>query len=207
MKPLLSILVPTFNGWSRIQTLLLSFYRHGYVGNTDIEIIIADNDSTDNSFQLLSRYRQDFQSYCNHTNIGFQGSVITLMHKAQGQYFWILGDDDCIGISASEIINIISECSAPSCFISYPEYYIFHNLDKLECFMSEPRLPFGYIASSIFPLNPCMIELFENHLEYRHRSPQYFAKLEYVVKHNLNINILPNDLLENHSIQGISLFF
>jgi len=70
----------------------------GYEG--DCEIIISDNCSTDNTGEVIERWksalgpRTRFTYYSNEENIGGMANIVSCLRKATGNFVWSLGDDD-----------------------------------------------------------------------------------------------------------------
>ncbi len=105
-RPLLSICISTFN---RAQWLTLNLRNLAQLlpgPHPEIEIVVCDNTSTDNTPKVVHPYlhRADFRYYRNPENVGMLGNLRVTAHHARGQYVWILGDDDMIAPGAIEKI-------------------------------------------------------------------------------------------------------
>ena len=100
-KPLLSICIPTYNRAHYLKECL-----EGLVCQFDdkrvydqVEVVISDNASTDNTQALVEEYRQKYTNityFKNKENIGFDLNVVNAVEKASGTYCWYMGDDDTI---------------------------------------------------------------------------------------------------------------
>ncbi|EKD23710.1 MAG: glycosyl transferase family protein [uncultured bacterium] len=100
-KPLLSICIPTYNRAHYLKDCLESVvcqfddeevYRQ-------VEIVISDNASEDNTEELVKEYQRRFKNinyFKNKENIGFDLNVVNSVEKASGMYCWYMGDDDAI---------------------------------------------------------------------------------------------------------------
>jgi glycosyltransferase involved in cell wall biosynthesis len=97
-RPLLSICISTYNraGWlavnlANLNRLMPSFQK-------EVEIIVCDNTSTDNTPEIIKPYlwRKDFKYYRNPRNVGMLGNLKVTAHHARGRHVWILGDDDLL---------------------------------------------------------------------------------------------------------------
>ncbi|MGA9587348.1 MAG: glycosyltransferase family 2 protein [Terracidiphilus sp.] len=102
-RPLLTIAIPTYNRSAFLAQLLdvlapqLASHRGG------IELLISDNASPDETHALVERLRTKGLA-CNYvrnqTNIGADANFLQCFKLAQGQYVWIVGDDDIIPAGA-----------------------------------------------------------------------------------------------------------
>ena len=101
ITPLLSILIPTYNGASKYITDVLDCLVRGVslCDKNEIEIIVSNNASSDNTESILSEYEKYpfFKHYYNEENLGSAKNIILLTDTyATGLYGWVLGDDDLI---------------------------------------------------------------------------------------------------------------
>ena len=93
--PLVTIGIPTYNkadGFLKeaIQSALDQTYAN-------IEIIVSDNCSTDNTTELIKQIRDNRLEYNRHeVNIGPNNNFNYCLKQASGEYFLLLHDDDLI---------------------------------------------------------------------------------------------------------------
>ncbi|TAM20944.1 MAG: glycosyltransferase family 2 protein [Nevskiaceae bacterium] len=108
-KPLLTIAIPTYNRGDRLNLLLEALSCENF--GDQIEVIIADNASEDNTADVIGRYLESnpkWIAYRHAENLGMDGNFLSCYLKATGEYLWLLGDDDRIvsgGIRA--VLNLI----------------------------------------------------------------------------------------------------
>ncbi|MBN2239559.1 MAG: glycosyltransferase [Dehalococcoidales bacterium] len=89
---LVSICVPTYNAEETILATLDSIFRQTY---DNLEIIVLDNASTDNTFHLLeSIHDPRLTIHQNPSNIGAENSFEKLVRMAKGEYVAIFHSDD-----------------------------------------------------------------------------------------------------------------
>lgn len=96
MAVLLSICIPTYN---RAQFLAQAIESIIADATDEIEIIISDNASTDNTADLVLAYKQEFSRityFCWKENMGADLNFLKSVELATGNYCWILGSDDAI---------------------------------------------------------------------------------------------------------------
>jgi glycosyltransferase involved in cell wall biosynthesis len=93
-KPLVTIAIPTYNRagttlGATIESALSQTYEN-------IEIIVSDNCSGDNTSQMLDSYGNKIRSLRQKVNLGSNGNYNALLQAAKGTYFLLLHDDDLI---------------------------------------------------------------------------------------------------------------
>lgn len=99
IKPLLSIYIPTYNGAESCLDLVLASATRIANQYRDIEVIVSDNCSIDETEQLCLKYKSicpHFAYYRNEENIGFNYNMLKVSEYAHGEFVWIIGDDDVI---------------------------------------------------------------------------------------------------------------
>lgn len=101
MSKLLTIAIPTFNRASFLDQQLtwLATAIKGF--ESECEIIISDNCSTDKTQEIINKWRQiftqtTFTTNKNQTNIGVMANIAYCFQAARTEYVWVIGDDDPI---------------------------------------------------------------------------------------------------------------
>lgn len=93
-KPILSICIPTYNrGKYLIQAL--DSYVNNKAFSDEIEIVISDNASTDNTRELVAPYLQRFSNikyFCNERNL-IDGNFPITLDRATGHYLKLMNDN------------------------------------------------------------------------------------------------------------------
>lgn len=92
--PLVSIGVPTLNGAKRIGKALNSIFNQNYA---NIEIVISDNGSTDNTEEVVRSYADHdprIKYFKQPQNGGLAFNFEFVLQNATGKYFTWLSDDD-----------------------------------------------------------------------------------------------------------------
>ena len=97
---LLSICIPTYNGTkSYFGKVLNNTIALAEMYPGEVEVVVSDNASTDNTQEILSVYNDKscLRCYRNEENLGFHGNLKALTDKySRGKYTWMIGDDDFI---------------------------------------------------------------------------------------------------------------
>jgi abequosyltransferase len=100
----LSICIPTYNFGAFIGETL-----HSIVGQAteDIEIVVVDGASTDNTPHVVQKVQQSFPRLRFHrrdTNMGVDADLAEAVELAQGHYCWLMSSDDVLAPHAVERI-------------------------------------------------------------------------------------------------------
>lgn len=107
MRPKLTIAIPTYNRSSKLSECVDRVIEYGK--DLNIEIIISDNASTDNTQEVVERIKKnnpEISYYRNSENLGFDGNFLNCFEKAKGQYVWLLSDDDILLPGAIESVLV-----------------------------------------------------------------------------------------------------
>ena len=92
MKPLISIIIPTYNREKTIGRAIKSAVFQTY---PNLEIIVVDDGSTDNSKNAVKQLKDKRIAYVSHkTNLGASAGRNTGVEKARGEYIAFLDSDD-----------------------------------------------------------------------------------------------------------------
>ena len=98
-RPLLSICIPTYNGARRIESALYSLAPQAAAHGGEVELIVSDNCSTDDTREVVERARKwgPIRYHRNEQNVGQARNVLRLTNElAEGEFAWVLGDDDLV---------------------------------------------------------------------------------------------------------------
>lgn len=103
---LISVCLPTRNGAGRLESVVRSIQAQDHA---NFELVISDNASTDGTEELcreLARADERIVYVRQAENVGLLNNFISAMHKARGEYFRWVGDDDWLAP------NCLSRCLA-----------------------------------------------------------------------------------------------
>ncbi len=95
-KPLVSVVIVTYNGESIVLRCLESVLNSDY---RPIEVIVVDNASTDGTRQLLSERSQSWDQVRiieNPENLGYAGGNNMGVRESRGEYIILLNDDTVV---------------------------------------------------------------------------------------------------------------
>lgn len=123
-QPLVSIGIPTYNRAELLKRSIESALIQDY---ENIEVIVSDNDSTDDTRAICQFYRdQDVRlKYIRQRrNVGPSANFDAVLKEASGQYFMWLGDDDWIDVSyVSHCMSVFTQEPDVALVSGAPIYY------------------------------------------------------------------------------------
>lgn len=88
-NPLISVMMPTYNNGKYIKQAIESIYAQKY---DNIEIIVIDDGSTDNTKELLKQYKDIKYFYIEHKGISFARNIA--LENSKGEYIAFCDSDD-----------------------------------------------------------------------------------------------------------------
>ena len=89
--PLVSIVMPAFNAEKTIVRAIDSVLKQTY---PNIELLIINDGSTDNTSEIVSKYRDSRVALINQGNKGLSGARNTGLENIKGEYVTFLDSDD-----------------------------------------------------------------------------------------------------------------
>lgn len=107
MKPLVSFIIPCYNGEKYIQSIINQLYSSS---RNDFEVIVVNDGSKDNSDSIIKKLVNTYPSlnYIYQENKGASAARNTGLSVAKGQYICFLDCDDSIVISnMDKLLNSI----------------------------------------------------------------------------------------------------
>ena len=127
-KPLISVIIPTYNRAEIINIPLQSVFNQSY---KNLEIIIVDDRSTDNTETVINNINDPRIRYiCQSTNKGGAAARNTGIEAAKGEYIAFLDSDDAWVANKLELqLAQIKKHSNPEGVVSYTQ--VFHSLSGI----------------------------------------------------------------------------
>ena len=114
--PLLSICIPTYNRADVLNETLASIVNNADFGN-EVEVVISDNASTDNTFEICEYYTSRYSNIRYHRNsVNIRdANFITVLELATGEYLRLNNDWGALAPDAiSYMLETIRE-NLPTC--------------------------------------------------------------------------------------------
>ncbi len=120
MNPTVSIGMPVYNGARYLEEALTSLLSQSF---TDFELIISDNNSTDNTGAICKRYAAGdgrIKYQCFDTNVGATRNYNHVVDEAVGKYFkWAAHDDLCEPTYLQRCVDVLD--NNPGVGLCYPK--------------------------------------------------------------------------------------
>lgn len=104
-QPLVSIIVPVYNGEKTIERCLRSIQNQSY---SNIEVLVVNDGSSDHTERIIRKYAQRDSRfrYIEKENSGVSDSRNVAMAEAKGDYFqFVDGDDWLVKQATEEFVN------------------------------------------------------------------------------------------------------
>ncbi len=93
MNNLLTVAIPTYNRAKSLERILRKIKKErGF-----FQILVSDNNSADNTEELIQKYQKTMPNLIynkNETNLGYSGNILKLYELSKTRYIWYLSDDE-----------------------------------------------------------------------------------------------------------------
>lgn len=107
----LSVAIPTYNGSKYIQEALDSIISQLDDVDDEVEIVISDNASTDQTPEIIREYQKKhpfIKYFRNEGNLGADRNFDLAIRRSTGEYVWLFSDDDKMAPEAiRKVLNVI----------------------------------------------------------------------------------------------------
>lgn len=148
----ISVCIPTYNRASHLSNCLNSIFINGNREEIDFEVCISDNHSDDQTESVVESFKKKLpiRYRKNELNVGVARNVLKVVDMAQGDFVWLIGDDDLLLPNAlkslSDLISIHPKVDyfyinsfhlTTEIVLSYPQPFdTVHLPEKMESFSS-----------------------------------------------------------------------
>ena len=136
--PLVSICLPNYNSEKFIYKTVISLLNQSY---KNIEIIVVDNFSTDDSIKILERFDDSrLKIYRNKSNIGYSRNVNKSINLANGEYVAVYHSDDIYDEHiVKKQVSVLNKCPDVAGVFSLASV-----IDESDKIIKKNPLPFDY---------------------------------------------------------------
>ncbi len=101
-KPLISIIIATYNSGKYLEECLKSIFKQSY---KNYEIIIIDNQSKDKTLKILKKYEKKIDLWVSEKDSGIFDAMNKGIKHSKGKIISILNSDDFFYPNALNIVN------------------------------------------------------------------------------------------------------
>ncbi len=168
---LVSICIPTYNRSAFLeQSLTAIVHAIPTALQAQVEIVISNNCSTDNTVEVINSFQQNFPQLIwnvvqQASNIGSINVVVAAKY-ATGKFIWIISDDDIIHPeSVNQIVQVLSKKSeAKSLILEYSTFSETQTAMKIPLLIAKDQLLSADEALSVLSTNITFLSIlvFEN---------------------------------------------
>ena len=124
-KPFLTIGIPTYNRFEALKNNVDKLLSANLPN--DIQILVIDNNSTDDTFQYLEESFQGKSNYkviSNSKNIGFAKNLLKLIEESNTEYIITTSDEDIIDIN--ELPGFIEFLKRKKPSLTIPQVFVYN---------------------------------------------------------------------------------
>ena len=116
-RPIVTVGMPVYNGVGFLERSLSCLVEQTY---PDFRLIISDNASTDNTWEILEKYAKNdsrLELHRQQTNIGLRANFQYVLDQAETEFFMWHSDDDWVDSNyLEEVVSVIRQ--EPSCMLA-----------------------------------------------------------------------------------------
>lgn len=131
-NPVLSICIPTYNREKYIKRLLSSIVCQQWFSE-EIEILVYDDPSSDNTEEVVKNYIKKFNNIKYHRNeyrLGMMPSILDSILKCTWKYIWLFGSDDMIWPHALKTVLFLINKEKPD--LIFNKYWDINKISDVE---------------------------------------------------------------------------
>lgn len=117
----ISIVIPNYNGGKTLENALLSLFNQQY---HNLEVIVVDGKSTDNSIDIIKKYENQIDWWVSEPDSGQSNAISKGFSRCTGEVINWLCSDDLLAPNSLDVINRSFSC--------YPEVDVLVGAGKIE---------------------------------------------------------------------------
>ena len=154
--PEISIIVCCYNHQKWIERCLRSILHQKYIKDSEYEVIIVDDNSTDKSYDIIKKFNfLNFVILKNNKNIGLPLSINKGIKKAQGRYIVRVDSDDYVSRDFLYLTKLFLNLNREFQAVAVDYYKVNDKeqiLEKINCFKKQ-------VACGILFRKECLIDI------------------------------------------------
>lgn len=152
--PIISVIIPTFNGSHYLRKAILSAMPESQ-GVKDLEIIVVDDKSNDNSYEIAKSFPSPVRAFKLKNNGGVANARNFGISKSRGQYIALLDQDDMFLPNKLKTQLAVMH-SDPSLVLCHGNISVINDIDEIiphDTLGHRNPPPSGEVTSSLFQWN------------------------------------------------------
>jgi|ERR1035437_758867 glycosyltransferase involved in cell wall biosynthesis len=127
--PKISVITPSFNQGQFLEETLLSVINQNY---SNLEYIVIDGGSTDNSVEIIKKYEQHLAFWISEKDSGQSEAINKGFKRATGDIIcWLNSDDILVPDALNKVVNCFKENKDLDLLVGYTVI-----IDKISCIIT-----------------------------------------------------------------------
>ena len=118
----ISVIIPSYNQGAYLEETILSIINQNY---TNLEIILIDGKSTDNSIEIIRKYENSFSYWVSEKDLGQSDAINKGFREASGEIITWLCSDDLYTPNSLNMVNEIFSNLSPEVGLIHGSSIIF----------------------------------------------------------------------------------
>jgi glycosyltransferase involved in cell wall biosynthesis len=186
--PKISIVTPSFNQGQYIEETILSVLNQGY---PNLEYIIIDGGSTDNTVPILKKYQDKITYWVSEIDRGQSHALNKGFSKATGEIFAYLNSDDCYyPKTLFEVANSFLEEKSKEDLLLIGNCYWATNFDDINGKLDIPSFPKDLKAALLKKMIAPQASMFWT---MRHHNLKFYEQLRFCMDFEFWLQLIKNN--------------
>lgn len=143
-QPLVSIIIPAYNGGRYLKASVQSVFDQDY---QNIELMVFDDGSTDNTIDILKSYGNNFY-WESHKNVGQSATLNKGWEMAKGEILSYLSVDDLLEPNAVSV-SVEYLLEHPGIMMTYGDYDLIDEKGRLIKNIKAPEFDYKALLSKV----------------------------------------------------------
>ncbi len=144
----ISICIPTYNRSELLSEAIESVVLN-FEGRTDVEVVVSDNASSDDTKSVVDSFKDripNLRNFRNRENIGPVRNLRKTIEYAQGDFVWILADDDVLAVGALPRLLLFLDANPEVDYVYYSREIVDYHLNTTQAGVQ----PQGLMSDMLF---------------------------------------------------------
>jgi glycosyltransferase involved in cell wall biosynthesis len=143
----ISIVIISYNQGEFLEETILSVLNQTYI-NT--EVILIDGGSSDNSIDIINKYKDEFSYWVSEKDNGQSDAIIKGFNKSSGDIITWINSDDLLSLNAAKTVAELAEKNKTSNAVFYGDGLIIDENGKIHEKLKYGRFNY-FVAKTLGP--------------------------------------------------------